>query len=65
VYVTVEQKKPSHNHLGPADERLALYVLNSLPKTLGIPLVPEHVETRPLYNRLQPGIEQVHSCFDV
>lgn len=39
-------------HLGAIDERLALHVLNQLP------LVKEHVETRPLYSPLQPGIEQ-------
>jgi hypothetical protein len=53
-----EQIKPSHGHLGGADQRLALHVLNALPPTMGIPLVPEHIEQRPLYNPLQPGIEQ-------
>lgn len=54
-----ETKKPVHGHLGPPNERLALHVLNVLPQSMGILFVPEHVETRPLYNPLQPGIEQV------
>jgi len=53
-----EQTKPKHTHLGPSDERLALHVLNTFPASKGLPLVPEHVETRPLFNPLQPGIEQ-------
>jgi len=55
----IEKTKPSHHHLGEAKERLALHVLNTLPAEMQIPLVPEHIETRPLYSSLQPGIEQV------
>ena len=58
ICMFTEQQKPTHTHLGPPEERLALHVLNALPATLGLPLVPEHVEQRPLYNPLQPGIEQ-------
>ncbi|PIK51348.1 dysferlin [Apostichopus japonicus] len=39
-------------HEGEESERLALYALNTLP------LVKEHIETRPLYSPLMPDIEQ-------
>jgi hypothetical protein len=43
--------------MGAPDQRLALHVLNSLNH-----FVPEHVETRRLYNHIQPNIEQVRYC---
>ena len=43
--------------LGPANQRLALHAM--LHDTFPVKLVPEHVETRPLYSPLQEGIEQV------
>ena len=56
IYILIifsETGRPSHPNLGPPDERLALHILNTFD------VVKEHVETRPIYNPLQPGIEQV------
>ncbi|XP_020638558.3 myoferlin isoform X3 [Pogona vitticeps] len=47
-----EANKKLHEHLGPAEERLALHIL----RTQG--LVPEYIETRTLYSTFQPNISQ-------
>ena len=54
IFSIQEQNITVHPHLGPCEQRLALYVLNEQS------LVPEHFETRSIYNPLRPTIEQVN-----
>ncbi|XP_055863087.1 myoferlin-like isoform X4 [Biomphalaria glabrata] len=56
-----EKTPPFNKHIGPEDQRLALHVLNLFP------LVKEHVESRPIFNPLQPNIEQgrLHMWVDI
>ncbi|XP_014817287.1 PREDICTED: myoferlin-like [Calidris pugnax] len=47
-----ESGPPTYGHPGAPRERLALHVLHACH------LVPEHLETRTLYNSTQPGLQQ-------
>ncbi|XP_067168362.1 fer-1-like protein 5 [Apteryx mantelli] len=47
-----ESGAPTYRHPGAPRERLALHLLHACH------LVPEHLETRTLYNSTQPGLEQ-------
>ena len=53
IFLGLEAGSVPNPHLGPVEERLALHVLQQQG------LIPEHVESRPLYSPLQPDIEQV------
>ncbi|XP_032889478.1 myoferlin isoform X2 [Amblyraja radiata] len=52
VLSEIENNKTLNEHLGPPEERLALYVLRQQG------LVPEHVELRTLYSTFQPNLTQ-------
>jgi hypothetical protein len=55
IFFSVKEKEQIvSQYAGPNRERLCLYVLHEFK------LVPEHVETRKLYNYIQPGHEQVN-----
>ena len=67
-YIFCFTSTPMHTSPGmkrQTEEHLALTVLRhweEIPR-VGCPLIPEHVETRPLLNPDKPGIEQVPPAY--
>lgn len=62
TYPHTEAGKPTNPDVSEkADQRLALHYLHSQK------LVPEHIETRNIYNPMQPGISQgqLHMWVDI
>lgn len=49
----IEEGRKLHPDVGEPKQRLALYVLQQ------IDTVPEHIETRTIYNTIHPNISQV------
>ncbi|RWS23651.1 hypothetical protein B4U80_09934 [Leptotrombidium deliense] len=62
---TSDAENPSANPL--EKEQMCLAVLNNWKQAFGYALLPEHVETRPLYNSRKPGLQQgsLHMWVDM
>lgn len=59
LYFIEDEKKLPIEVTGNHQQRLALHILRQKG------LVPEHIETRNLYNPMHPGIKQVYSSTTI